>query len=112
MPAPFTCELTAIAPAERRAHQELIHRLVCETVQSLRELPDGVALRCAADAYETVVRFVARERLCCPCLTFTLEIAPARGALWLRLTGPEGVKEFLQAELNLPPRGARPPWTG
>jgi hypothetical protein len=111
MPAPFICHVTAIAPAGRRAHQELIRRLVSDAVQSLTELPDGVAFRFAADAFDAVVRFLALERLCCPFLTFTLEITPARGALWLRLTGPEGVTEFLQAELDLPPRVARPPWT-
>jgi hypothetical protein len=102
MPAAFTCDLTAIAPAERGAHQELIRRVVSEAVGDIVDLADGVALRFRADAYETVVRFVAGERLCCPFLTVTLEISPARGALWLRLTGPAGIKEFLRAELHLP----------
>jgi hypothetical protein len=100
-PAAFTCDLTAIAPAARGAHQELI-RVVSETVAELVELPDGLALRFPADAYDSVVRFVAGERLCCPFLAFTLEISAARGALWLRLTGPAGIKAFLRAELHLP----------
>jgi hypothetical protein len=66
------------------------------------ELPDGLAFRFPAEAYDTVVRFLAGERLCCPFLTFTLEITPERGALWLRLTGPAGIKEFIRAELHLP----------
>jgi hypothetical protein len=102
MPAAFTCDLTAIAPAEREAHQELIRRLVSETIGDSMELPDGLALRFPADAYDAVVRFVAGERLCCPFLTVTLEISPARGAVWLRLTGPAGIKQFLRAELHLP----------
>lgn len=103
MPTALTCDLTAIAPAERGAHQEVIRRLASEIVGDIVELPDGLALRFAADAYDTVVRFVAGERLCCPFLTLTLEISPARGALWLRLTGPAGIKEFLRAELHVPP---------
>ncbi len=102
MPAPFTCDLTAIPPAERGAHQELIHRLVSEAAGDVVELPDGLALGFPPAAYDTVVRFVAGERLCCPFLTFTLEISPAAGALWLRLTGPAGIKQFLRAELHLP----------
>jgi hypothetical protein len=102
MPAPFSCDLTAISPAERGAHQELIRRLVSETVGDMVELPDGLAFPFPAAAYDTVVRFVAGERLCCPFLTFTLEISPQRGALWLRLTGPAGIKEFIRAELHLP----------
>jgi hypothetical protein len=27
-----------------------------------------------------------------------LEVTPAQGPLWLRLTGGDGVKEFIQAE--------------
>jgi hypothetical protein len=102
MPAAFICDLTAIAPAARGAHQELIRRLVSEAVGGIVELPDGLAFRFPAEAYDTVVRFLAGERLCCPFLTFTLEITPERGALWLRLTGPAGIKEFIRAELHLP----------
>ncbi len=101
MPTPFTCDLTAIAPAERAAHRELIHPLGSETAEEIRRLPDGVAFRFAADAYDMVVWFVAVERLCCPFLAFTLEITAERGGLELRLTGPEGVTEFLEAELHL-----------
>jgi glutamate/tyrosine decarboxylase-like PLP-dependent enzyme len=36
------------------------------------------------------------ERLCCPFVNYTLEIEPNRGPFWLRMTGGEGVKEFLK----------------
>jgi hypothetical protein len=36
------------------------------------------------------------ERLCCPFVRYTLEIEPNRGPFWLRMTGVEGVKEFLR----------------
>jgi hypothetical protein len=36
------------------------------------------------------------ERLCCPFVHYTLEIEPNRGPFWLRMTGREGVKEFLR----------------
>jgi hypothetical protein len=102
MPAAFTCDLTAISAAERGARQELIRRLVSETVGDIVDLPDGLAFRFPADAYATVVRFVAGERLCCPFLTVTLELSPERGPLELRLTGPAGIKDFIRAELHLP----------
>jgi len=73
-----------------------------EALGEVRETPDGFALRFPADEYEAVAKFVARERLCCPFLRFTLEVAPDGGPLWLRLGGPEGVAEFLRAELHLP----------
>ena len=48
-------------------------------------------------------RFVANERRCCPFLTFTLELAPDGGPLWLRLTGPAGTRAFLEAEFLTAP---------
>jgi hypothetical protein len=73
-----------------------------EAVEEIRELPDGLAFRFLAEEYDAVTEFVGRERLCCPFLTFTLEISPERGSLRLRLTGAEGVKDFIRAELQLP----------
>jgi hypothetical protein len=44
------------------------------------------------------------ERLCCPFVHYTLEIERNRGPFWYRMTGGEGVKEFLRmafVEVNL-----------
>jgi hypothetical protein len=101
MSAPFACNMTAIPAAERPAHHELIRRLMHEVVEKTCELPDGLEFRFPADEYDSVVRFVARERLCCPFLTFTLDVTPERGPLWLRITGADGVKDFIRAELGL-----------
>jgi hypothetical protein len=49
-----------------------------------------------------VAEFVGRERLCCPFLTFMLDVAQDQGPLMLRLTGAAGVKDFIRAELDLP----------
>jgi hypothetical protein len=38
--------------------------------------------------------------LCCPFFDFRLELR-ADGVLWLSLTGPEGVKDLLRAEMQL-----------
>jgi hypothetical protein len=96
--------MTAIPAEARGPHHRLIRRLMTQAVQEIRELPDGLSFRFRADEYDAVTEFVGRERLCCPFLTFTLDVAPNRGPVWLRLTGPEGVKAFLRAELHLPAR--------
>ncbi len=102
MTSPFACDMTAISAAERPTHHALIRRLMAETVEHIDELPDGFAFRFPAVEYDAVVRFLAGERLCCPFLRFTLDVAPNHGPLQLRLTGAEGVKDFIRAELNLP----------
>jgi hypothetical protein len=102
MPIPFACDMTALPAEEQGAHHALIRRLMSEAVTEIRELPNGFAFCFPAEEYVAVAQFVARERLCCPFLSFNLEVAPQRGPLCLRLTGAEGVTAFLRAELRLP----------
>ena len=102
MPTPFACDMTAIPMEKRGAHHALIRRLMIEGVRQIRELPDGLAFQFPAEEYGAVTEFVRSERLCCPFLTFTVEVAPELAALQLRITGDEGVKEFIRAELQLP----------
>jgi hypothetical protein len=102
MSIPFACDMTAIPPEQRAAHHALIRRLMTEAVEEVSDLRDGLAFRFPAEQYDAVTEFVGRERLCCPFLTFTMEVSPDRGPLRLRLTGAEGVKDFIRAELHLP----------
>ena len=102
MPTPFACDMTAIPPEKRGPHHALIRRLMTEAVEEISELPDGLAFRFPAVEYDAVTEFVERERLCCPFITFELDIAPNCGPVLLRLTGAEGVKDFIRAELHLP----------
>ena|SRR5690242_20541305 len=96
----LACDLTAIDAAEREAHQALAARLLTEIALETQELADGYAFRFPAEVYPDVVAFVANERLCCPFFTFMLEVTPGRGPLWLRITGPDGVKAMLRSGPN------------
>jgi hypothetical protein len=102
MSLPFACDMTAIPPEKRGPHHALIRRLMTQAVKEISELPDGLAFRFPAEEYDAVTEFVGRERLCCPFITFELDIAPKRGPVLLRLRGAEGVKDFIRAELHLP----------
>ncbi len=64
-------------------------------------LPEGYAFRFDCSEFEDVARFVTNERRCCPFLTFEVELAAQSGPIWLRMTGPEGTRAILDAELNL-----------
>ena len=99
---PIACNLTAIE-AEYRGQHLLAAKQLLGMVQEVRELPNGYALRLPSDV-DTILhaaRYIAYERQCCPFFNFTLELKAANGPLWLQLTGAEGVKQFLQAELGL-----------
>ncbi len=96
--SPIACDLTALDPAQRARRGALAARLTAARVE-IRELPDGYAVRFASDPSMclAVMEFVTLERRCCSFLDFVLEVERDGGPLWLRLTGREGVKPFLEA---------------
>jgi hypothetical protein len=97
---PIACDLTALEPAVRATHIEAAAQLLRSDAAEVTELPDGYAFRYQADQYEQVVQFIANERRCCPFFTFVLEVTPGQGPLWLRITGNEAVKGFIQGEFG------------
>lgn len=99
--SPFACDMTTIAPERRDAHIATIKKLF-GLVQSTRELPDGYAFELPndSDVLLTAAEFISLERLCCPFFGFALEIEREGGFLWLSLTGRDGVKPFIMAEVG------------
>ena len=102
MGSPFICDLTAMDTEQRERHRVVAQHLH-GAIQEVRELPDGYALRFPVEPSTVFMaaEFITLERLCCPFLTLALEVERERGPLWLKLTGREGVKPFLRAELGL-----------
>ena len=97
----LACVVGAIPAGERAGHFALLRKLFGVAVRERSALADGYAFRFDAHAFSDVARFVENERLCCPFLTFVIELSQDGGPLWLRLTGPAGTREFLEAELSL-----------
>jgi hypothetical protein len=97
----IACDLTAIGVEQRDSHLTQAKHLLSQVTQEIQELADGYAFRFAADDYPQVAAFIANERLCCPFFTFVLEVPSAQRPLWLRITGGEGVKEFLQTGVGI-----------
>lgn len=96
-PSPIACDLTAIEDDERAAHEEAAEA-VFDAIDGLRELPDGYAFRLPPETrlVSEAGTFISRERLCCPFFRFSLEVTPEHGPVWLKLTGRDGVKEFVE----------------
>jgi hypothetical protein len=98
----FVCDINALNAEQKRRYPEVLEQLQM-SVQEVKELPDGYAYRHVTNA-ETLLligEFIALERLCCPFLDFTLVAEHECLPMWLKLTGPEGVKQFLRAEMEL-----------
>ena len=48
----------------------------------------------------TAAEFISLERLCCPFFGFELQVKREGGSVWLSLTGRDGVKPFIMAEIG------------
>lgn len=101
--AAFACRLDAF-DAEQLPRYMAIRQQLVETYEDREELPDGYRWRFPAEPSHllTLAEFISLERLCCPFFAFALELEADGGPLWLRLTGREGVKDFLQAAFVRP----------
>jgi hypothetical protein len=95
------CVPSAIPARERAQHFVLARQLLNKQAAERADLPDGYAFRFADDKLVELVRFIDNERKCCPFMTFHLQVGPQAGPIWLRMTGPVGTREVLQAELSL-----------
>ena len=72
-------------------------------VEERQELENGYAFRFPCDGAwaSKIAEFVATERQCCAFFRFELSFEPGSGPIWLKLTGPDGVKEFIEAMFSV-----------
>lgn len=100
--SPFACNMLALDAEGRRRHQAITEQMRAAT-KEVQPLSDGYAFRFHAEQLTILLvsEFMARERLCCPFLTFELVAEQEDGPLWLRLRGREGVKDLIKAEFGI-----------
>jgi hypothetical protein len=98
---PIVCDPNAIS-AEQSERWMVVGKQMYQSIQEVRELSNGYAFRLPSDAAMLMIiaEDLTIERLCCPFLLFTLEIAPAGGPIWLSFTGGEGTKQFMRFSLE------------
>lgn len=93
---PVICSLS---DAEKREREATLLARFRSGVIAVEELGDGYSFRVpgSSEWLVLVAELMIAERECCPFLTFQLIAEPQMGAVNLRITGPEGTKEFLRA---------------
>jgi len=96
----LACDRMALDAAARKRHFEELGPALRSLHKQIRELPNGFDFEFPADAaaVQKVAEWAAGERLCCPFFDIDLRFERDRGAFWLRLTGREGVKEFIRTD--------------
>lgn len=96
---PIVCTLPE---GDRELRRAELMRSFAELVTEVAELSDGYRLRFARrdGLIETLGRYVELESGCCSFLTFALEVPAGADFVALRLTGPEGTKDFLRSAVG------------
>jgi hypothetical protein len=89
-------------PPDKRERWLALGIQVYAAVDQLEELSDGYAFRLPNDAatFVTTAEYITLDRLCCKFLCWELRSEAGGGAVWLRLTGPEGTKALLRSTLE------------
>lgn len=97
---PLACDRLAFTPEQRKRHFDELGPALRSRKTAVRELHDGFEFRFPSDdqTYRLVTEWMEGERVCCPFFEINLRSEPDGGPLWLRLTGRDGVKQFLETE--------------
>ncbi|MFQ5877295.1 MAG: hypothetical protein ACE5JH_06330 [Acidobacteriota bacterium] len=100
--SPIACDLVGFDERTRRQRAGLLARLN-RSLRAIEKLADGYALCFNPDSSTLVdlVELIALERLCCPSLRFEMTVPEEGGPIAVRITGKEGTKAFLDAELDM-----------
>jgi len=97
---PLACDRSALSSEQRKRHFDELGAALLSLKRSTDELADGFEFEFPADAavYQLLAEWVGGQRLCCPFFDTDLHVEKEGGPLRLRLTGPEGVKQFIKAD--------------
>ena len=99
--SPLYCKVKALSMSEWVRHLELSSK-IGDATEETKELADGYAFRLRTDGVSLaeVAEWTAREQRCCPFFDFQIEMQREGGPLWFKLTGREGVKQFILHEFK------------
>jgi hypothetical protein len=93
------CKLTTAELRKRKA--SVIASLKNQLLEK-KELDNGYAYKFkGTDAIlNELSSFIKTERECCDFFVYSISISGDKSEAWLSLTGPEGAKKFIEAELE------------
>jgi hypothetical protein len=100
--SPFACHRAALSAKARKRHFDVLGPALRARHTNVRELADGYEFDFPSnpETIRLLTEWVASEQLCCPFFDIDVRIEREGGPLSLRLTGREGVKQFVRAEFS------------
>jgi len=97
--AKLTCKLSTPELQERK--RTVIAELKT-LIKERKEEPNAVSykLESSDKNIDLISAFIKTERLCCDFFQFSLRVESDSEFMWLKLSGPEGVTEFIREEIG------------
>ena len=98
----FYCNVKALTPEERAHHKQLGDKLTAAR-KALVETDQGYEFQFSPQdvTIAELADWVVAESKCCPFFDFHIDLENQGKRLCLRLTGEEGIKQFMRAEFSL-----------
>jgi hypothetical protein len=99
----FYCNIKALTPEERAHHKQLGDKLTAAR-KAVVEAEKGFEFQFSPQdvTIAELADWVVAESKCCPFFDFHIDLENQGKLICLRLTGEEGIKQFLRAEFSLP----------
>jgi len=101
--SPFACSLEKTLTKEQRERKKQIAQKMESARIETRELANGYVFRFRSEgvSFAEIAEWVATERVCCPFFDLAIEAERENGPVSLRITGWEGVKQFIRGEFDV-----------
>ncbi len=98
----FYCNIKALTPEERARHKQLSEKLLAAR-KEIVEAEKGYEFQYSPGdvSLAELAEWVAAESKCCPFFDFHIDLEREGKLVCLRLTGEEGIKAFIRAELHV-----------
>jgi hypothetical protein len=98
--SPLACNRLALTPEQRKRHFEEVGPALRARKKGVQSLADGYEFEFPGDAetFRLAAEWAGGEHVCCPFFEISLHLAPEGGPLRIRVTGRDGVKQFMEAD--------------
>jgi hypothetical protein len=100
--SPFACSLEKTLTKEQRERKKQIAWKMATARMETQELANGYVFRFRPEgvSFAEIAEWVATERVCCPFFDLAIEAERENGPVSLRITGREGVKQFIRGAFH------------
>ena len=98
----FFCNVKALTPSERAHHKQLSEKLMAARKETV-EMGNGYEFQFSPKdvTLAELAEWVVNESKCCPFFDFHIDLENEGKLVCLRLTGEEGIKQFIRAEFQV-----------